>query len=341
MTHQDVPDTADHGLADCAVSGGFPLVVTAAHERLDADGWATRHAQPLRARLLRHGALLLRGFPVRDEREFQSFVRSLSGGEWAEYQERATPRSHVSGAVFTSTEYPADRSIFVHNESSHVLRWPRYLYFWCATPASQGGETPLCDTREVFQRLDPAVRDRFVEQGWLYRRNFGTGIGFSWQSVYGVETFEELEEYCARNHMAVRRDGDNVQVRYRRWAAIRHPETGEDSWFNHGVFFNRWNLEPELQEFAEELGEESLPYNTLCGDGSPVEREVIEEIRDAYDAATVAEPYHAGDVVVVDNIAVAHGRRPYRGDRRILVTMTHPTDGTALAPSAVVATPNW
>ncbi|KUN03880.1 hypothetical protein AQI95_20765 [Streptomyces yokosukanensis] len=338
MTTHD--DAVGRALEDCTTHGTFPLVVTCAGAG-DAPGWAARHAEPLRTALRLHGALILRGFPVPDEGVFQDVVGALSGGTWAEYQERATPRSHVSGAVFTSTEYPADRSIFVHNESSHVLRWPRHLYFWCDTPAAEGGETPLCDTRRVYRELDPGLRNRFAAEGWIYQRNFGTGIGFDWQSVYGVKTFGELEEYCAQNHTAVRRDGDNVQVRYRRWATMRHPDTGEDSWFNHGVFFNRWNLEPELQEFAEELGESALPYNTLHGDGSPVDREVIEEIRAAYDAATVAEPYQAGDVMVVDNVAVAHGRRPYRGRRRILVTMTDPTDGTALAPPAVVATPGW
>ncbi|MFF9207580.1 MULTISPECIES: TauD/TfdA family dioxygenase [unclassified Streptomyces] len=327
-------------LDDCTTHGTFPLIVTANGVR-DATGWAAAHAEPLRTALHHYGAVVLRGFPVPDERAFEDVVRALSGGSWAEYTERATPRSHVAGKVFTSTEYPPDRSIFVHNESSHVLRWPRHLYFWCGTPAQEGGETPVCDTRRVHRALDPALRERFTSEGWIYQRTFGTGIGFSWQSVYGVDTFEELEKYCADHHMAVRRDGDTVRVRYRRWAAIRHPRTGEDSWFNHGVFFNRWNLEPELQEFAEELGEDTLPYNTLYGDGSPIPREVIEEIRAAYDAATVAEPYRAGDVMVVDNIAVAHGRRPYRGQRRILVTMTDPTDGTAFAPPAVVATPGW
>ncbi|GDY29605.1 TauD/TfdA family dioxygenase [Gandjariella thermophila] len=323
---------------NCSSYGEFPLFVHAKSVS-DPAGWAKAHAAALREALHRHGAVLLRGFPIESAGAFQEVVRALSGGEWSEYKEKATPRSHVAGSVFTSTEYPADRSIFVHNESSHVLTWPRYLYFWCDIPAEQGGETPVCDTRTVYRELPAEIRDRFEREGWIYQRTFGEGIGFDWRSVFGVRDVAELDRYCAANNMSARWHGDRLTVRYRRWATMRHPDTGVPSWFNHGVFFNRWNLEPELQEFAEELGEDSLPYHTFHGNGEEVPRDVIEEIRRVYDAATVAEPYRHGDVLVVDNVAAAHGRRPYRGDRRILVTMTDTADGRALSDARLVETP--
>jgi alpha-ketoglutarate-dependent taurine dioxygenase len=324
----------------CAVRGEFPLIVQATGVT-DAGGWAVAHSDAVQAALQEHAAVFLRGFPVDTGAEFQEFARALSGGSWAEYTEKATPRSHVSGSVFTATEYPADRSIFVHNESSHVLRWPRYLYFWCDVPAAEGGETPLCDTRRVHRELPEGIRRRFAREGWVYQRTFGNGIGFSWESVFNVATMAELEEYCAANNMALRQRDDRVSVRYRRWATVQHPDTGVSSWFNHGVFFNRWNLEPELQEFAEELGEDALPYNTFHGTGEPVARETVEEIRRVYGRATVSKQYQHGDVLLVDNIAAAHGRHPYRGDRRVLVTMTDVQDGRALAADHLVSTPGW
>lgn len=325
---------------NCGTEGEFPLIVRA---RAIAEplGWAKEHAAAIRETLHRHGSVLLRGFGIGTATGFQDFVRALSGGEWSEYKEKATPRSHVAGSVFTSTEYPPDRTIFVHNESSHVLTWPRYLYFWCDVPAEEGGETPVCDTRRVHRELDADIRRRFTREGWLYQRNFGGGIGFDWRSVFGVGDERELADYCAANAMTHRWDGDRLTVRYRRWATVRHPGTGEESWFNHGVFFNRWNLEPELREFADELGEHALPYNTYYGNGEPVSREVVERIRSVYDGATVAERYEHGDVLLVDNIGAAHGRRPYRGSRRVLVTMTDTADGRALCDPAVIATPGW
>jgi alpha-ketoglutarate-dependent taurine dioxygenase len=32
-------------------------------------------------------------------------------------------------------------------------------------------------------------------------------------------------------------------------------------------------------------------------------------------------PWQAGDVMVIDNILAMHGRKPYRGPRRIVVAM--------------------
>jgi len=47
--------------------------------------------------------------------EFEQFIQAISG-ELIEYSYRSTPRSQVSGNIYTSTEYPADQSIPLHNE---------------------------------------------------------------------------------------------------------------------------------------------------------------------------------------------------------------------------------
>ena len=74
----------------------------------------------------------------------------------------------------------------------------------------------------------------------------------------------------------------------------------------------------------EEFAEEDLPTNTYYGDGSRIEPEVLEELREAYRQETIAFPWQAGDVMVLDNILTAHGRGPYSGPRKILVTMADP-----------------
>jgi len=51
---------------------------------------------------------------------------------------------------------------------------------------------------------------------------------------------------------------------------------------------------------------------------------VIDEIRKAYDSETVKFDWQRGDLLLVDNMLVAHGREPFTGDRRVLVAMAEP-----------------
>jgi alpha-ketoglutarate-dependent taurine dioxygenase len=77
--------------------------------------------------------------------------------------------------------------------------------------------------------------------------------------------------------------------------------------------------------FLSEFSLNDLPYNTYYGDGSPIEDEVVDEIREAYRQETVAFPWQAGDVLMMDNMLVAHGRNPFSGTRKILVAMGEPS----------------
>ncbi|MBY8847566.1 TauD/TfdA family dioxygenase, partial [Saccharothrix sp. MB29] len=108
-----------------------------------------RDRERLRGLLLAHGALLFRDFDVPDIAAFESVVRAMSG-EPMTYNERSSPRHAIRGNVYTSTDYPADEEIFLHNESSYQAAWPRLLYFYCDREPTARGATPLADVRRVY-----------------------------------------------------------------------------------------------------------------------------------------------------------------------------------------------
>ena len=70
------------------------------------------------------------------------------------------------------------------------------------------------------------------------------------------------------------------------------------------------------------FNEEDLPRNACYGDGSPLDEAMLEHIREAFRSETIAFPWQAGDVLLVDNMLVAHGRNSFQGPRKILVAMT-------------------
>src|SRR5580704_5997796 len=109
--------------------GTLPMVMTPAVAGINLVEWVRNNAALVRERLLAAGGILFKGFRLKDEAEFEALVRALSG-EPLEYVYRSTPRSQVSGRIYTSTEYPADQSIPMHNEMAYTPDWPMKIWFF-------------------------------------------------------------------------------------------------------------------------------------------------------------------------------------------------------------------
>jgi hypothetical protein len=216
--------------------------------------------------------------------------------------------------------------IFLHNENSYQSAWPLKVFFFCQTPAAEGGATPIADCRRVLAAIDPAVRDRFVDKGWMIVRNFGDGFGLDWRTVFQTGDPAVVEEHCRQGGIQVEwKSGDRLRTRAVRPAVARHPRTGELLWFNHATFFHVSTLEPDIREaLLAEFAEDDLPANTYYGDGTPIEPAALDHLRSLYLRETVSFPWQQGDVLLLDNMMVAHGRAPYSGERKILVGMAEP-----------------
>jgi hypothetical protein len=98
--------------------------------------------------------------------------------------------------------------------------------------------------------------------------------------------------------------------------------TGEHVWFNQAHLFHVSSLPTQVRESLLAIVPESrLPRNAYYGDGSRIEDSVIQEINAVYEEEACVFSWRAGDVLLLDNVLMAHGRRPFRGPRRILVGM--------------------
>ncbi|MFF8633764.1 TauD/TfdA family dioxygenase [Streptomyces pilosus] len=309
----------------------LPVVVEAVDDAVDPAAWAARDTGRLRDLLDRHGAVLLRGFQTTPG-DLPRLLRPL-GGDPLQYRERSTPRTALGGGVYTSTDHPADQVIALHNENAYQSAFPGLLAFQCTVPARAGGGTPLADCRRVLARLAPAVVERFVRTGVCYLRTYHPGVGLSWQDAFGTDDRDEVSSYCARGGIEAhwRPDG-TLHTRQTQPALACHPRTGEDVWFNHAAFFHPDGLDPALRAAlrARYPRDEDLPHHVTFGDGGPIPAADLAHIRAAYAAEAGVVPWRAGDVLLVDNLLAAHGREPYRGERRVAVAMAGLLDRQAV-----------
>ncbi len=303
----------------------FPLVIKPAVKGVDLQIWAGSNREFIHDKVLKYGAILFRDFKVKTLEEFEQIIAAICQ-EAMEYRYRASPRTQVGGRIYTSTDYPADQSIFPHNEHAYSPTFPLKIFFFCLNPAQQKGETPIGNCRRVFERIHPEIRNRFIDKKVMYMRNFGDGFGLPWQTVFQTTDKAKVEEYCYNNKIDFEwKEGDRLRTRQVGPAVVKHPQTGEMVWFNHATFFHVSTLEPKIRDsLLATFKEEDLPTNTYYGDGSPIEAEVLVHLREAYQQEMVTFPWEKGDVLMLDNMLSIHARKPFVPPRKILVGMAEP-----------------
>lgn len=315
-----------------------PVLCQPAARDLDLSQWARAHRDEIEARLLKHGAILFRGFPNVDVAAFNDCIDAISGGA-LEYRFRASPRTQIRSDMnlYTSTDYPAEEQIFPHNEHSYSPIFPLHLYFYCEMPASSGGETPLGDTRALLNRIRPDVREAFERRRIMYVRNYGDGMGLPWPTVFQTTEREVVEQYCKTVGIEVEwRSRDRLRTRQVSPAIVRHAHTGELVWFNHATFFNEWTLPAVMRDqLRAEYAADELPQNTFFGDGEPIGHETILHLQQAYRDVMRHFPWHRGDVVLIDNMLTMHARNSFAGARRILTGMARACRNSDLEVPAV------
>ena len=57
------------------------------------------------------------------------------------------------------------------------------------------------------------------------------------------------------------------------------------------------------------------------GNGEPISAEAMADVIAIADELTADIAWHAGDVALIDNFTVMHGRRPFAGKRRVLASL--------------------
>lgn len=300
----------------------LPLLIQSTDSNLDLSDWISSNLDYIETNLMKFGGILFRNFSIKKQTDFLQILKSTSV-ELMNYLEGATPRIELGDKIYTSTEYPASQSIALHNELSIAANFPLKIWFFCLQPSEKGGATPICDVRKVYQQLNPQLIKRFIERKWMLVRNYGNGFGLSWQASFHTNSKQVVESYCRENAIEFEWKSNNRLRTFQvRPAIVKHPKTGETAWFNHIAFWHISTLESELRKMLlMNFQEEDLPYNTYYGDGSSIDASVIDEICQSYKKETVYFSWQKGDLLMLDNVLVAHGRDSFSGNRKVLTAM--------------------
>jgi alpha-ketoglutarate-dependent taurine dioxygenase len=288
----------------------------------------------------KYGAILFRGFPLSTPEDFRAAVAVSFENGLRSYIGGVSPRGQVMSGVYESTRFPAHLRIPQHNEMAYLPDPPRELAFFCEIEPQHGGETPLADSRVIYDLVPVEIRDVFEKAGISYHRYLNgprmtlrhrnrhriAKLHTSWMAAFSTEDPAFVEQSCAENGSTVKWDREEgAKINNVLPAVRRHPDTGEMLWFNQVATFlssprstglMRWLLYQAA--FPDPF---QRPFHATLGDGRRITVQQLNGIHHAIDSATVRFRWQRGDLLLVDNFLVTHGRMPYRGERRILVAI--------------------
>ncbi|MFT7589776.1 MAG: alpha-ketoglutarate-dependent taurine dioxygenase [Limisphaerales bacterium] len=328
----------------------LPFVVSPQNLPVESErmSWVQEHLNV-------HGALLLRGFGIESTSEFEAFLRTISP-ELANVYRGTAPRNAKSQFVYSSTELSGSLPIPQHLEMSFLEGSPSRLFFYCHVPPEAHGETPIVDFKKVYEELDLKVKQDFENRGVRHIRNYNApGKRFSidlsklktWDQVYGTTDVKEIGEKCRAEGQKYSFRGDRSLKLINKSKAFKsHPITGDTIWFNHTQVFHPEGVVIEAEQIAKRqkslkqkavavflrslytitkpiLKDERRGTQVTFGDKSKIPIKYIKHIQDVIWKNMVFFPWQRGDILVLDNYRVSHGRMPFKGAREIQVAWTN------------------
>ncbi|MEH2302217.1 MAG: TauD/TfdA family dioxygenase [Nostoc sp.] len=242
-----------------------------------------------------NGILLFRGFDV-DTGIFKEFTNLLSI-DFINYAGGAFSRRVINGDETLLSVNDFKSEIKLHGEMYYQQNIPLMLWFFCANPPLEDGETTVCDGRHFFNEISSSTKE-------LFRKNklkFTVRISKEdWQKKYQTNNLNTLEEMCHKNntHLTVN-DDQSILLEYI-FSAIIPSRCGKYQVFINSLLPTK-QLSPKILKFE---------------DDSEIPEEVVSELNEIAEKITTEISWQKGDILMIDNTRILHGRRAFADDQR-------------------------
>jgi len=289
--------------------------------------WISLNRSNVHEQIDEHGAVLLRTGSLKNTEDFQDIVQILTPN-LLQYTGGGSPRTKIEGSIYTSTEYVSQVHIPLHCEMSYTASIPRYINFFCQKKAETGGSTPIGTLNAIEENLPANLVELFRTKGVRYTTflNNGRGFGKSWQQTYETEDKDEVSQLLSgEDGLKFEWLDDGLFVERTQPSHRKHSRTGEDLWYNQAVNWHPAHLGvSQYEKLLKVFGEpDKMPKMVSFGDGSPIDYEHILAINEACEKSEELFEWENGDLLLLDNERVAHGRHSFEGERSVLVAMAN------------------
>jgi len=303
----------------------FPLVYCCESAGISIDEaaqWVAAKKADLLQQATSHGAVILRGFPTRAAEDFDAIISALSIANFP-YKKSLSNAVRVNRTerVFTANEAPSDVEILFHHEMAQTPIYPEWIMFFCEKAAEEGGATQLCRSDWLYDRLAVECSEfiRNCEQKGLQYSNVmpaeddaQSGMGRSWRSTLGVDTKAAAEQRLADlNYSHQWLEDGCLRATTPPLPAVMEVASGRKTFFNQLIAaYGGWK--DSRNDPADAIRH---------GDGSKLDAEAVQQAINISEELSFEAHWQSGDVAIIDNTVVMHGRRPFVGTRKVLASL--------------------
>lgn len=309
----------------------YPLLVNAMNgQEASPSVWAKRSREVIDEAYRKYNsdstavAVLFRGMPIATERDFSEWVNAL-GYEPFSYVGGIAPRAEIETNVAEGTRYSNQMSVETHSEMAYTTSYPKMFTICSLKTAQSGGETAICDVREVLSKLDSDFVEKCSRKNiryWHFMKHVkNEGEGTSWQEQFQTNDQADVEAHLNEKGFAFKwKEGD---LSY--WSIstpfISDPRNGERLWFNQLAAMHCSYFVESPYNMGVGFPNNKYPFHTTYGDGEEFEREIIDHVRRVKWESAVGFRWQDGDVLFLDQLIVQHSRLSFDGERKVGISL--------------------
>lgn len=211
----------------------MPLVIEAqtSNDLPFLCNFLTTHATSILSDISHYGAVLLRGFQVASDADFERAVLSIQGmqGISDAFMSEAG-RTQVDGLKYvlhTNSIYKTGGTLYLggfHSENYYSPDVPAYICFHCRKPSDRGGETGLIHMGKIYDKLPEALKEKLEKQTFFVSKWLISDVVNRYQIPV-----EQVKKIAKAYHLPILGEGKNQFIAFYKPSVYLHPQTHQRS----------------------------------------------------------------------------------------------------------------
>jgi len=207
----------------------MPLVIEA-KDRADVpflQQFLAENSVQIIADLAKYGAILLRGFDIASDEDFEKTVLSIKGfygiSEAFMSEQGRIPVDHLKYVLHTNAVYKTGGTLYLggfHSENYYSPDVPSYISFCCHVPSEKGGETGLVNMEKVFASLSDDLKEKLEKKNYFVAKWLVTEVSERYQVSIDV-----IEKICKRFSLPIVGKGNKQFILMYKPNIFVHPLT--------------------------------------------------------------------------------------------------------------------
>ncbi len=228
----------------------MPLVIEAETIKTSTflSEFLTENADQIIVDMAKYGAVLLRGFDISSDEQFEKIVLSipqLEGISEAFMSENGrVPVGDLKYVLHTNSVYKTGGTLYLggfHTENYYSPDVPGYICFYCKEPSTLGGETGIINTQKVYDHLSNSLKEKLEQNPFFVSK---------WLVQEVAERYKmdipTIEKICNHFDLPIVGEGQDRFILMYKPSVFEHPLTKEKALQVN--LFELANLNTELRK---------------------------------------------------------------------------------------------